>query len=291
MNGILIVNKPAGFTSHDVVAKLRGIYKTRRIGHSGTLDPMATGVLPILIGRATRACEFATGHDKIYRAELLLGMETDTQDITGRVLRACELDVSDAALLAAVASQVGDIAQIPPMYSAVKIGGKKLYQLARQGVEVERRPRPVTIYSIAVERLSARRAVLTVRASKGTYIRTLCADIGAKLGCGAVLTALERLCSGQFTLDMAHDFSEITRDPEGLLLPVDSLFLEYPALTVDAAGAKRARCGAEIPTDAPVGQTLRVYEEDGAFLMLATVVARPQGHCLRTVKSFFEVKS
>ena len=145
MNGILIVNKPAGFTSHDVVAKLRGIYKTRRIGHSGTLDPMATGVLPILIGRATRACEFATGHDKIYRAELLLGMETDTQDITGRVLRACEPDVSDAALLAAVASQVGDIAQIPPMYSAVKIGGKKLYQLARQGVEVERRPRPVTI--------------------------------------------------------------------------------------------------------------------------------------------------
>lgn len=289
MNGIIIVDKPAGFTSHDVVAKLRGIYKTRRIGHSGTLDPMATGVLPVFIGRATRACEFAAGHDKVYQAEMLLGLSTDSQDITGRVLRACDMEVSDAALLSATASQVGSIDQVPPMYSAVKIGGKKLYQLARQGVEIERPPRSITIHSIAVDRKSPRRVALTVRASKGTYIRTLCADIGERLGCGATLTALRRLESGQFTLSVAHNFDAIERDPEGVLLPVDSIFSAYPRLAIDAAGAKKARNGAEISTDASAGKIFRVYDEEGSFLMIAEVVPRRNGHYLKTIKSFFEV--
>lgn len=289
MNGIIIVDKPAGFTSHDVVAKLRGIYKTRRIGHSGTLDPMATGVLPIFIGRATRACEFATGHDKVYRAEMLLGLSTDSQDITGRVLRVCDFPVSDSALLCAVASQVGAIEQIPPMYSAVKIGGKKLYQLARQGIEIERAPRSITIHSIGIDRKSPRKIELVVRASKGTYIRTLCADIGERLGCGATLTALRRLESGCFTLDMAHGFSAIEHDPESFLIPVDSMFSAYPCLTIDAADAKKARNGAEIATHAPLGQVFRVYDEGGVFLMIAEVVSRRGKQYLKTIKSFFEV--
>ena len=289
MNGIIIVNKPQGFTSHDVVAKLRGIYKTRRIGHSGTLDPMATGVLPIFIGRATRACEFATGHDKTYRAEMLLGVTTDTQDITGRVLRVTDADVTDEALLSAVNSQIGEIEQIPPMYSAVKIGGKKLYQLAREGIEVERKARKITIYSIEVNRLSNRRVSLTVHASKGTYIRTLCADIGEKLGCGATLTALCRTQAGNFTLEDAHDFAEIEKEKEALIRPVDSLFSDYPQIFINQAGAKKARNGAEIPTDAPINETFRVYSEDGEFLMLAEVVQRGNKRFLKTIKSFFEV--
>lgn len=289
MNGILIVDKPQGFTSHDVVAKLRGILKTRRIGHSGTLDPMATGVLPIFVGRATRACEYATGHDKIYVAEMLLGVSTDSQDITGRILSTCDVNVSDGELVSAIASQVGDIMQIPPMYSAVKIGGKKLYQLARQGVEIERKPRAITIYSIEHERISARRVKLVISASKGTYVRTLCADIGEKLGCGATLTSLRRIASGNLGIAAAHSLAEIESNPDGFLLPVDSLFEEYPKIKIDEKYIAKVKNGAEIPTDAPLGSTLRVYGDNGEFLMVAEVVSRKNGNFLKTVKSFFEV--
>lgn len=289
MNGIVIVDKPEGFTSHDVVAKLRGIYQTRRIGHSGTLDPMATGVLPIFIGRATRAVEFATGHDKTYQARLLLGIETDSQDITGRVLRACEVKISDRELLAAINSQIGEIEQIPPMFSAVKIGGKRLYQLARQGVEIERPARKITIYSIAVHRLDEHIVDLTVRCSKGTYIRTLCADIGAALGCGGTLAALRRIEAGKFFIKDAKTFDEIQQNPMAMLHPVDSMFTEYPMLIIDDKAAAQVRNGALVNTDARMGETYRVYDKNGAFLMLAEVITKGKGMYLKTIKSFFEV--
>ncbi len=288
MNGVVIVNKPQGFTSHDVVAKLRGIYKTRRIGHSGTLDPMATGVLPVFIGRATRAVEYATGHDKVYRAQLKLGISTDTQDITGEVIKECAACVSRDEFLSAANTQIGEIEQIPPMYSAIKVGGKKLYELARDGVEVERKARKITVYSIEVEDFSPPFATLVLSVSKGTYIRTICADIGEKLGCGAALTSLCRLQSGNFKLCDAHTIEEIQEKGEELLSPVDSLFIEYPSVTIDEKGTKKARNGAEVETTLK-GGTFRVYDESGEFLMLAEVVSRGKKNFLKTIKSFFEV--
>lgn len=286
MNGILIMDKPEGFTSHDVVAKLRGIYHTRRIGHTGTLDPMATGVLPIFIGRATRACEFANGDDKTYVAQMRLGIETDTQDITGEILQTREVRCTEAEVRAACASFVGEIQQIPPMYSAIKIGGKKLYELARNGETVARPPRNITVYSIAVCPLSSSQYKLTVHCSKGTYIRTLCADIGAKLGCGATLSALRRIQAGAFDIAHARTFAQVEENPQGVLAPVDTLFLAHPSYTLDAPGERKCRNGALVPAkDAQDGTLYRVYGENGAFLMLA----RGEKGMLRTVKSFFEV--
>lgn len=284
MNGIVVVNKPEGFTSHDVVAKLRGILKTRRIGHSGTLDPMATGVLPIFVGRATRACEFATGDDKIYRAEMLLGVETDTQDITGEVLREAPVEVSDETLNAALDAHTGEISQVPPMYSAIKVDGKKLYELARKGVEVERKARHVTVHWLRSERLDARHIAIEAKVSKGTYIRTLCHDIGAYLGCGATLTKLCRTQAGAFTMEDAFTLEEIQEKGEALLRPVDSLFSEYPEISVDEKGAFRIRNGAVINFEAPDGK-YRVYDMQHEFLMLGEV----KDNVLKTIKSFFEV--
>ena len=286
MNGILIMDKPQGFTSHDVVGKLRGICGTRRIGHTGTLDPMATGVLPVFIGRATRACEFAMGDDKTYLAHIRLGVTTDTQDITGETLSTSPVTCTEEEFRAVCASFVGEISQIPPMYSAIKIGGKKLYELARDGVEVERAPRKVTIHSIAVSPLSNDEYALTVHCSKGTYIRTLCADIGEKLGCGATLSFLRRTQAGAYTIEMAHTFEEIQDNPESFLLPVDSLFLQYPAIQISGKNEQKCRNGAPVPCkEVQDGTLYRVYSENSEFLMLA----RGENHTLRTVKSFFEV--
>ena len=284
MNGIIVVNKPEGFTSHDVVAKLRGILKTRRIGHSGTLDPMATGVLPIFVGRATRACEFATGDDKTYRAEMLLGVETDTQDITGEILREVPVNVSDEMLKAALDAHTGEISQIPPMYSAIKVDGKKLYELARKGIEVERTARCVTIHWIRAERIDATHIAIEAKVSKGTYIRTLCHDIGAYLGCGATLTKLCRTQAGAFTMDDTFTLDEIQEKGEALLRPVDSLFSEFPEISVDEKGAFRIRNGAAINFEAPNGK-YRVYDTEHEFLMLGEV----ENNVLKTIKSFFEV--
>lgn len=283
MNGIIVVNKPEGFTSHDVVAKLRGILKTRRIGHSGTLDPMATGVLPVFVGRATRACEFATGDDKTYRAEMLLGKVTDTQDITGTVLSESSVSVSDEQLNSVIKSFVGAISQIPPMYSALKVDGKKLCDLARRGVEVERKARNITIHSIDFERISNDKIILKAKVSKGTYIRTLCHDIGQALGCGATLTKLERIQAGAFTIDDCYTIDEIQEKGETLIRPVDSLFAEYPELFVDEKGTFRIKNGASIKFEAPNGK-YRVYS-DTEFLMLGEI----ENNVLKTIKSFFEV--
>ena len=228
-NGIIIVCKESGFTSHDVVAKLRGICGQKRIGHTGTLDPEATGVLPVCLGSATKLCDMLADRDKEYVAELLLGVETDTQDLTGRVL--------ERRSVAAAESFVGDYMQVPPMYSALKVDGKKLYELARAGKEVERKPRPVRIYELEI--LEFRLPVVVFRAvcSKGTYIRTLCSDIGGKLGCGGAMQSLKRTRVGRFSLEAARTLGEIQLlKDEGrldeVLLPVDSVFTECPIIHV-----------------------------------------------------------
>ena len=265
MNGILLVDKPADWTSHDVVAKLRGVLGERRMGHSGTLDPMATGLLVVFAGRATRAVSFSENHTKCYEAHLRLGFTTDTQDTTGTVLSRSECAVSRAELEAVLPQFRGDILQVPPMYSALKVDGKKLYEIARRGGEVARQARPVTIEELTVLGEADGDYVLRVRCSKGTYIRTLCHDIGAALGCGGVMSALRR--------------TEV-----GLLLPVDSLWPDAAQCTVDARSERLARCGNPFTLSAPDG-TYRIYAASGEFLLLAQVT---DGTAV-TIKSFFEV--
>ncbi|HPE15572.1 MAG TPA: tRNA pseudouridine(55) synthase TruB [Oscillospiraceae bacterium] len=284
-SGVLVVDKEAGWTSHDVVARLRGVLHERRIGHAGTLDPMATGVLPVLVGRATRAMEFLEHGEKTYEAALRLGVVTDTQDVTGTVLETHRTDVSPETLERALGAFRGDILQIPPMYSAVKIGGKKLYELARAGKEIERKPRPVTILRlVCTGRAENGDWLLTVTCSKGTYIRTLCHDIGAALGCGGALAALRRTAAAGFTLGDAVTLWDVEREGASLLRPVDVCFARYPSLTLDAARERLCRNGNAFSADAPDGR-VRAYAPDGTFLMLGEV----KNGRVTTVKSFFEV--
>ena len=286
-NGIIIVNKPAGWTSQDVTAKLRGVFHEKRVGHGGTLDPMATGVLPVFVGRATRAVEFFEHADKEYIATLRLGTVTDTQDTTGNTLETHPVSVTKAELEAALVAFTGEIDQLPPMYSAIKVNGQKLYELARRGKEVERKPRRITVH--ALELLSGEGTDWRIRihCSKGTYVRTLCADIGEKLGCGGCMASLVRTKAGAFSLDRAHTMEEIiaAKDPETLLLPVDTLFAQYPALTVNAAGERKLRNGAQIKAGSQPDGCCRVYSETGEFLLFGRVA----GGLLTTIKSFFEV--
>ena len=287
-NGILVIDKPAGWTSHDVVAKLRGILHVKRIGHAGTLDPMATGVLPVFVGRATRAVEFAAEREKEYIAGLRLGVVTDTQDCTGTTLETHPVEVTRDQVEAILDRFRGDLQQIPPMYSAVKKNGRKLYELARRGVEVERQPRPVTIHQLELlDQVSPTDYTLRVLCSKGTYVRTLCHDMGQALGCGGTLFSLRRTRSAGFTLEDAVTLEEVAAaaDPEALLLPVDAYFSDYPVLQLQTgAEEKRIRNGNSLTLDGPDG-TYRVYSRQGEFLALSQ---RSQG-CLTTIKSFFEV--
>ncbi len=286
-NGILIVDKPAGWTSQDVAAKLRGVFHEKRVGHGGTLDPMATGVLPIFIGRATRAVPFFEHADKVYEAGLRLGLVTDTQDATGRTLEECAVDITQVQLEAALDSFRGEIAQIPPMYSAIKVNGQKLYALARQGKAVERAPRPVTIFALDLLGGAGADWRLRVHCSKGTYVRTLCHDIGAALGCGGCLSALRRTRAGAYDVTRSHTMAEILAadDPEALLLPTDSLFSDRPALKVAENAERKLRNGAPLHTPKLKDGEYRVYNQAGDFLLLAQVA---NGE-LKTVKSFFEV--
>lgn len=286
-NGILIVDKPAGWTSQDVAAKLRGVFHEKRVGHGGTLDPMATGVLPIFIGRATRAVPFFEHADKVYEAGLRLGLVTDTQDVTGRTLEERAVDVTQAQLEAALDSFRGEIAQIPPMYSAIKVNGQKLYALARQGKAVERAPRPVTIFALDLLGGAGADWRLRVHCSKGTYVRTLCHDIGAALGCGGCLSALRRTRAGAYDVTRSHTMAEIlaAENPEALLLPTDSLFSDRPALKVAENAERKLRNGAPLHTPKLKDGEYRVYNQAGDFLLLAQVA---NGE-LKTVKSFFEV--
>ena len=293
-NGILIVDKPAGWTSQDVTAKLRGVFHEKRVGHGGTLDPMATGVLPVFIGRATRAVPFFEHADKVYEATLRLGLVTDTQDLTGRPLEEHPVDITQEQLEAVLASFRGEIQQIPPMYSAIKVNGQKLYQLARQGKEIERAARPVTIFELTlVDHDNSQFSILNsqfalrVHCSKGTYVRTLCHDVGAALGCGGCMAALRRTRAGRYCMDQAHTMEEILAapDPEALLLPVDSLFDDRPALRVPAFAERKLRNGAVVGTLNAVDGEYRVYGPRGDFLLLGEV----QTGELRTIRSFFEL--
>lgn len=283
-NGIILVDKPADWTSHDVVAKLRGILHERRVGHSGTLDPMATGLLTVFAGRATRAVQFAETHNKRYVASLRCGYSTDTQDTSGRVTAQTGISPTEAELTDVLPEFTGEISQIPPMYSAIKVSGKKLYELARKGETVERKPRTVNISELSLVGHDGDDFVLSVSCSKGTYIRTLCNDIGERLGCLACMSALRRTNAGPFDVRDAHTLSEIAEDPERYIIPVDSLFSEHPAIELSAAQTAKLKCGNILNVSAKNG-TYRVYGENGDFLALANVTAGK----LKTIKSFFEV--
>ena len=288
MTGILLIDKPSGWTSSDVVAKLRGVLRERRIGHSGTLDPMATGLLVVFVGRATRAVEFAESQEKRYRAGLRLGLETDTQDITGHPIGGEKRDVSVEELEKALASFRGRIEQIPPMYSAIKVKGQKLYEIARRGGEVERRPRRITIHELKVAGRDGEDFLLDVRCSKGTYMRTLCHDIGRTLGCGGCMSSLRRTRAGEFRLEDAHTLDEVQKAAdagqlESLLLPVDTLFDEEKA-TISGKAEAILRVGGQPGTKLPEGR-YRIYSDKGEFLALCKA---EQGKLL-TIKSFFEV--
>ena len=286
MNGIVIVDKPAGWTSQDVTAKLRGVFKTRRIGHGGTLDPMATGVLPVFVGRGTRGVEFFEHAEKTYEAVLRLGLVTDTEDITGTVLEEKPVSVSEEALFCVLEKFRGEIQQIPPMYSALKINGQKLCDLARKGKEVERQPRTVTIHKLECLELREDRVRLLVHCSKGTYIRTLCKDIGQALGCGGCMESLRRTTAGAYTQEEAVPLSVLVEaeDPAAFLRPVDSMFAAYLSVTLTEKQTLRCRNGNAFSVTIEDG-TYRAYSQTGEFLMLAKV----ENGVMSTIKSFFEV--
>ena len=293
-NGIIVIDKPAGWTSMDVCAKLRGMFHEKRVGHAGTLDPMATGVLPVFIGRATRAVQYAADSDKEYIAELRLGVITNTQDTTGEILEERPVDVTGERLRGVLAQFTGDIEQVPPMYSAIKINGKKLYELARKGKEVERKPRPVTIHELelldwpdAGEDFSLR-----IHCSKGTYVRTLCHDIGRVLGCGGCMSSLRRVKAAGFTLADSVTLEAVQEavdrgEGQSLLLPVDTYFERngwIASVTVRPAAERILRNGGQVGTPG-VEVECRVYSESGEFLGLGS----SEGARLRLIKSFFEV--
>ena len=287
-NGIIVIDKPAGWTSMDVCAKLRGMYREKRIGHAGTLDPMATGVLPVFIGRATRAVEFASEGEKEYVAGLKLGLITNTQDTSGETLEQRPVSVTQEQLEQPLSKFRGDIEQIPPMYSAIKIGGKKLYELARKGKEVEREPRPVTIHALTLEEQTAPdEYIIRVRCSKGTYVRTLCHDIGQALGCGACMSSLRRTMAAGFTLEQAVSLDTVQEheDRTALLLPVETYFSTYPPLKVEGSAEKKLRNGMTLVMPQLVPGKYRVYGAENAFLALC----QAEGGKLTTIKSFFEV--
>ena len=271
-DGIIIMDKPAGWTSMDVCAKLRGILKTKKVGHAGTLDPMATGVLPVFVGSATKAVSFAESGDKEYFAGLRLGVTTDTQDTSGNVLERREIAVSRESLEAVLPRFTGEIQQIPPMYSAIKINGQKLYELARKGAEIQRSARNITIFELELlGQTDDGDWTLRVRCSKGTYVRTLCHDIGQALGCGGCMSALRRTMAAGFTLAESHTLEEVQQAGESLLAPTDSLFRQYPAYRLTTEKADRAcRCGNPIPAEGLAEGLYRVYGLNGQFLCLSS---------------------
>ena len=285
-NGIIIIDKPAGWTSMDVCAKLRGILKTKKIGHAGTLDPMATGVLPVFVGQATRAVSFAEGGEKEYVAGLRLGRTTNTQDTEGQTLAQAPVTVRREELEAVLPRFTGEISQIPPMFSAIKINGQKLYDLARQGKEVERKARAVTVFALeVVEQVSETDYILRIRCSKGTYVRTLCHDIGQALGCGGCMFSLRRTMAAGFTLDESVTLERMQEGGEALLRPTDSLFRDRPDYRLQTEKQEeRCRNGNPffIQENLPEGE-YRIYGREGAFLCLS----RLQGDTMTSLKNFF----
>lgn len=277
LNGVINIYKEKGYTSHDVVARLRGIVRQRRIGHTGTLDPNASGVLPVCLGSATKLCDMLTDWDKEYAAGLRLGLVTDTQDIWGNILKEKPADVTEKQARSAILSFVGGYAQLPPMYSAIKVDGRRLYELAREGKEVERKPRNITIHELEILSMQLPDISLRVVCSKGTYIRTLCHDIGEKLGCGAVMSRLERSRTGSFTIKNAYKLDEIESlykqgRIEEVLIPVDKMFEELAEVHVVDTAVKLVENGNSFLLNRirerrlfDEGEEVRVYDMSGRF--------------------------
>lgn len=293
--GVLLIDKPAGMTSHDVVGKVRRLYNTRKVGHTGTLDPLATGVLVILIGRAVKATEYLSTHQKTYIATLRLGLTTDTEDVTGEVLTTTDQRPSPEEVVRVAESFSGEIEQIPPMYSALKVGGKKLVDLARRGVEVERKARPVTVHSMKCEPIGGDDYSLTVTCSAGTYIRTLCADIGKALGCGGVMATLRRAETGGFSLADCQTIAALEEmEPEerrDLLIPIEPLFADLDAVKLPAFYEKLCRSGCEIyqakiRDTHPLGARVRLCGADGSFFALGEVQEFEKGTAIKAIKHF-----
>ncbi len=295
-SGVLIINKHAGLTSHDIVNKVRRLYNTRRVGHTGTLDPMATGVLVVLVGRAAKAAEYIVSDTKEYRATLRLGLTTDTEDVTGEVLSSSEHIPDEIEVKAVLSEFVGKIKQIPPMYSALKVGGKKLCDLARQGTTVEREAREIEIFSLECEPSDKNTDyILDVKCSSGTYIRTLCADIGQRLGCGGVMATLERRAVGNYSISCALTLDELANMPEGeriaALLPTESLFGELECVRLPEFYEKLSRNGCEIyqkkiKTDLPMSARVRMCDKNGAFYALGEVREYENGSAIKAIKLF-----
>lgn len=286
MNGIVIVDKPQGWTSQDVTARLRRVFNTRRIGHGGTLDPMATGVLPVFVGRGTRGVEFFEHAEKTYETVLRLGLTTDTEDVWGETRQERPVDFTAEKLEEVLEAFRGEILQVPPMYSALKVGGQKLCDLARKGKEVERQPRPITIHELTLLEVTENTLRLRVRCSKGTYIRTLCKDIGQALGCGGCMAQLRRVTAGEYTIEEAVPLQVLleTEDPGRYLRTVDTMFRNFPEVKLTANQEKRCRNGNAFSVKLEPG-TYRAYSQSGEFLMLARV----EDGTMSTIKSFFEV--
>lgn len=299
MDGILPVFKPQGFTSFDVIAKLRGMAHQRRLGHAGTLDPMATGVLPVFFGIATKACDLLPDSDKEYVADFTLGQVTDTQDSTGEVLQTFPVAVSDTQIRDAVASFRGKQQQIPPMYSAIKVGGQKLCDLARRGVEIERRPREITLYEIELLAFDGIRGRLRISCSKGTYIRTVCHDLGQKLGCGAVMTALCRTKAAGFSLDDCLTLDEIQQYCDrgtlsSVLRPIGGVFSFLPRAVLSDALSRRFLNGVKLDAARlslkTVGEEVGIWHENGQFLAIGTVAEESGRLVLRSKTQFFTLE-
>ena len=286
MNGIVIVDKPQDWTSQDVTARLRRVFNTRRIGHGGTLDPMATGVLPVFVGRATRGVEFFEHAEKTYETVLRLGLTTDTEDVWGETIEERSVEFSREKLEQVLESFRGEILQIPPMYSALKVNGQKLCDLARKGKEVERKPRSITIHELTLLEVTENTLRLRVRCSKGTYIRTLCKDIGEALDCGGCMQELRRVTAGEYTIGESVPLQELldTDNPEKYLRGVDTMFRNYPEVKLTANQEKRCRNGNTFTMNLAEG-TYRAYSQTGEFLMLAKV----ENGVMSTIKSFFDV--
>lgn len=296
--GVLIVDKPAGMTSHDVVGRVRRLYGTRRVGHTGTLDPMATGVLVVLIGRAAKAAEYLGCDRKHYRAVLRLGLTTDTEDITGQILSRWEGSLPDFAALEAVLGTFrGDIRQVPPMYSALKVNGQKLYDLARKGQTIARESRPITIYRLTAKPLgNPAEYELDVVCSAGTYIRTLCADIGAALGCGGVMAALRRVQAGPFSLAQAKTPDELEalspKERLACLAAPESLFSDLPDVRLPAFYERLCRNGCAVAQHKlnlafPVGTRVCMRDAGGSFFALGEIITDADGHdALKAIKIF-----
>ena len=291
--GIIILNKPVGVSSHRCVGMVRKALNMKKVGHTGTLDPEASGVLPILAGPATRASDFLTMEDKKYRATILLGTKTDTLDMAGEVIEQKSVNVTEEEIRRVIGGFVGNIQQVPPMYSAIQVNGQRLYNLARQGIEVERKARDITIFSIDIEKIELPYVKIAVHCSKGTYIRTLAADIGDALGCGGCISELERTSSGDFTIENAITPEELSAlaesgQAEKALLPLDSFFKKYDAIYLDKKRADRVKNGVPIYYKGKTqGETYRVYDENGIFIALSKADTEDGRECLKLIKGFY----